>query len=267
MSVPPVCPASALDKQHKVHAAFGNGLRPDVWEPFKERFGIKTIFEIYAATEAPGGLWNRSSNSFSSGAVGRSGSIAHLLFSPMLCTVRMDPESDPPEPKRDLDTGLCKVCDWNETGELMYKLNAADIKDKFQGYFNNDSATNSKIIRDVRQRGDAYFRTGDLMRGDKEGRWYFVDRLGDTFRWKAENVSTAEVSEALGRHDAVDEANVYGVQVPRHDGRAGCVALVLKSSAMTTSPDSKIPLPTEQTLRSLAQHVKKELLPLRSRFG
>ena len=251
-------PPSTLDKQHKIRAAFGNGLRPDVWEPFKSRFGIATIYEFYAATEAPSGMFNRSTNAFSSGAIGRNGSLVSLVFTSSSCVVRMDPTSDPPEPLRNPSTGLCEICAWNEPGELMHKLDPNDISQKFQGYFGNDKATNSKIIRDVKAKGDAYFRTGDLLRADREGRWWFVDRIGDTFRWKAENVSTAEVSEVVGKHEAVDEANIYGVQVPRHDGRAGCAALVLKPSAVS---DGKIPLPSERTLRSLAEHVKKELPP------
>lgn len=252
-------PPSALDKQHKVHGAFGNGLRPDVWEPFKKRFGIRTINEFYAATEAPGGLFNRSSNAFSSGAIGRTGTISTLLLG--LTIVRLDPEADSAQPIRSTSTGLCELCAWNEPGELLYKLDPANIKGKFQGYFGNDSATQSKIIRNVRKQGDAYFRSGDLVRQDKEGRWWFVDRIGDTFRWKAENVSTAEVSEAVGTHEAVEEANIYGVQVPGHDGRAGCAAIVLKPAFAGTPIASKagLALPSEQTLHSLAQHVKKEL--------
>jgi acyl-CoA synthetase (AMP-forming)/AMP-acid ligase II len=241
-------PPSELDKQHKLRAAFGNGLRPDVWQPFKDRFGIETIYEFYAATEAPGGLFNRSTNSFSAGAIARNGTIGSALIAAKMCIVRMDPDSDSPEPVRDPKTGLCQVCDHNEPGELLGKLDAANISDSFQGYHGNEKATNSKIIRNVQKQGDAYFRSGDLMRRDKEGRFWFVDRIGDTFRWKAENVSTAEVSEAVGRHEAVDEANVYGVQVPGHDGRAGCVAIIFKGGP-----------PSEQTLRSLAEHVKKEL--------
>ncbi|USP82651.1 acetyl-CoA synthetase-like protein [Curvularia clavata] len=244
-------PPSPLDKQHKLRAAFGNGLRPDVWEAFKERFGIETIFEFYAATESPGALFNRSSNSFSTGAIARNGTIGTMLMAQRNCLVRMDPESDPPEPIRDPKTGLCQICDWNEPGEMLSKLDAANIKQSFQGYFGNSKATNSKIIRDVKTKGDAYFRTGDLMRWDDQGRFWFVDRLGDTFRWKAENVSTAEVSEALGKHPAVAEANVYGVQIPRHDGRAGCAAVVFKDQAAGA--------PSDAVLSSLAQHVKKEL--------
>jgi acyl-CoA synthetase (AMP-forming)/AMP-acid ligase II len=240
-------PPSSLDRQHKVRAAFGNGLRPDVWEPFKQRFGIATIFEFYAATEAPGGLFNRSTNSFSAGAIARNGTLGNALMSTKFTLVRIEPESS--DPIRDPNTGLCQICKYNEPGELLGALDASNISRGFQGYYGNEKATSSKIIRNVRKQGDAYFRSGDLMRWDGEGRFWFVDRIGDTFRWKAENVSTAEVASALGSYLAVDEANVYGVQIPWHDGRAGCAAIVLKSSNS----------PTEQTLKGLTDHVRKNL--------
>jgi acyl-CoA synthetase (AMP-forming)/AMP-acid ligase II len=249
-------PITDLDKDHNVHSAFGNGLRPDVWEPFKERFNISTILEFYAATEAPSGMWNRSTNSFSAGAIGRNGTLAHLVMGSSLAVVKMDPQSEPPEPLRDLTTGLCIRADWDEPGELLYKLDPQNISQKFQGYFGNSKATNSKILRNVKAKGDAYFRTGDLVRWDREGRWYFVDRIGDTFRWKAENVSTAEVADAVGKHEAVEEANVYGVLVPRHDGRAGCAAVVLKSNDPATDV---VGIPSPQTLKSIAEHLKKSL--------
>lgn len=253
-------PPSSLDKAHHIRAAFGNGLRSDVWEPFKERFGIRTVYEFYAATEAPGGLWNRSDNTFSSVAIGRNGTLGTLLFAPNLCVVRTDPEADGAQPLRSKDTGLCQVCDWNEPGELLYKLDPANVELKFQGYFGNDKETSSKIVRNVKKRGDAYFRSGDLMRWDKEGRWWFVDRIGDTFRWKSENVSTAEVADAIGRHAEVDEAAVYGVEVPGHDGRAGCAAIVLKASALSTCANAeKIITVKGEVLKSLAAHVIREL--------
>lgn len=243
-------PPSALDKQHKVRAAFGNGLRADVWEPFKTRFGIQTIYEFYSATEAPGGLYNLSSNSFSAGAIGRNGLISGLLMNANAFIARMHHDSS--DPVRHPATGLCEQCSHNEPGELLFKVDAEKISEKFQGYFGNDKATNSKIIRNVKKIGDAYFRSGDLIRVDNERRWWFVDRIGDTFRWHAENVSTAEVSEALGRHPAIVEANVYGVNVPRHDGRAGCAAVILRDNK---SP-SEVP---EHLLQDLAAHVTKEL--------
>ncbi|KAF3004282.1 hypothetical protein E8E13_008463 [Curvularia kusanoi] len=253
-------PPSALDKAHSVRAAFGNGLRPDVWEPFKERFGIRSVFEFYSATESPGGLWNRSDNTFSSGAMGRNGTLSTLLFAPNTCIVRTDPDADGTEPLRSKHTGLCQVCDWNEAGELLYKLDPANIELKFQGYFGNDKATSSKIVRNVKKSGDAYFRSGDLVRWDKEGRWWFVDRIGDTFRWKSENVSTAEVADAVGRHAAIDEAAVYGVQVPGHDGRAGCAAVVLNPSALSTAANAEKAVAVKgEVLESLAAHVTKEL--------
>ena len=160
-----------------------------------------------------------------------------------------------PEPLRDPKTGLCQVCDWDESGELLFKLDAANTEQKFQGYFGNAKATTSKILRDVKTKGDAYFRSGDLIKTDKEGRFYFVDRIGDTFRWKAENVSTAEVADVLGKHEDIEEANVYGVQVPHHDGRAGCAAIILKSGSSATS----VTAPSPATLHSIAEHVQKNL--------
>lgn len=252
-------PASSLDKQHELRGAFGNGLRPDVWEPFKRRFGVQTIYEFYGATEGPGGIWNTSSNAFSTGAIARNGTLAGWLFTRGISVIRLQPDTSVPTPIRSPKTGLCYQAVWNEPGELLFRLDAGNIGRKYQGYFGNSSATSSKILRDVKVKGDAYFRSGDLIKRDKEGRWWFVDRIGDTFRWKAENVSTAEVSEVLGKHEAVAEANVYGVEVPGHDGRAGCAAVVLKSSATAPALDGELALPTPQTLHSLASHVTKSL--------
>jgi acyl-CoA synthetase (AMP-forming)/AMP-acid ligase II len=257
-------PPSPLDKTHNLRGAFGNGLRPDVWEPFKQRFGITTIFEFYGATEGPGGIWNTSSNDFSTGAIAQNGTIAGVLFTAGIAVIRLEPDTSVPQPVRNPKTGLCIMCDWDEPGEILFKLDASNISRKYQGYFNNASASSSKIIRDVRVKGDAYFRSGDLIKRDKQGRWWFVDRIGDTFRWKAENVSTAEVSEALGKHPAVAEANVYGVQVPGHDGRAGCAAVVLRpnftvKSSTASSGEVHVDVPTQATLQSLAEYVTKEL--------
>ncbi|KAL2358784.1 putative long-chain fatty acid transporter [Cryomyces antarcticus] len=245
LSSPP-CP---LDTQHKVRLAFGNGLRPDVWQRFQERFGIETVAEFYGATEGPSASWNLSRNGFSRGAVGRNGRLASLILGGGLTLVELDPRTD--APLRDPQTGLCRPCAPNEPGELLYKLpdHEDEWDSKYQGYYDNPAATASKILRNVLKKGDAWYRTGDLLRHDQDGRWWFSDRIGDTFRWKGENVSTTEVAELLGTHPAVREANVYGVRVPSHDGRAGCAAVVLDASGE----------PGAELLKDLAQFVKKRL--------
>ena len=242
-----VAPPTPYDRAHKLRVAFGNGLRQDVWQPFKDRFGIDTIIELYGATEGIGAQFNISRNDFSRGAIGRYNLISGLLNDLSQALVKFDHDAD--EPWRDPSTGLCKRSQYNEPGEFVAKLDPKAIQDKFLGYLGNQKATDSKILRDVFAKGDAWYRTGDLLRQDKEGRMWFVDRIGDTFRWKGENVSTAEVSEALGSHPAVKEANVYGVQLPGHDGRAGCAALLLRDGQVMD----------DALRRDLAAHVKKQL--------
>lgn len=234
-----------LDTKNDVRMAFGNGLRPDVWNTFKERFGITAIAEVYAATEGAAGSWNYSLNDFSKGAIGRFGFFGNLLVGKGAAVVELDHITD--LPSRDPKTGFCTRVPVGEPGELLYALDPQNPSANFQGYFNNPTASNSKILRNVLTKGDAWFRTGDMVRVDHEHRTYFHDRIGDTFRWKAENVSTNDVSEALGAHPAVHEANVYGVELPHHDGRAGCVALHLAEQ------------PTPHLMTSVAQHAMSTL--------
>ena len=216
-------PPSPYDRAHNVRFAFGNGLRPDVWQAFKDRFNIPVIAEFYGATEGPAALLAHSRNDFLRGAVGQSGLLFRSWATNTL--LKHDPETD--EPYRDPQTGFGVKCAVDEPGELLHPLDPAAIGERYFGYLGNAKASESKIIRDLLKKGDAYYRTGDLLKCDAEGRIWFVDRIGDSFRWRGENVSTTEVSAALGSHPAVNEANVYGVQLPHHDGRAGCAALVL----------------------------------------
>jgi len=245
-----------LDKKHNVRLAMGNGLRPDVWARFQERFGIESVAEFYAATEGFIGTWNLSRNEFSQGAIGRCGFLIGLYLNSKVAIVERDPETD--APWRDPKTGMCRQVPRGQVGELLFVL-PPDMTQVFQGYYNDAKATKSKIIRDVLKKGDGYFRSGDLVSWDPEGRVYFHDRIGDTFRWKSENVATTEVSAMIGLHPAVEEANVYGVQLPHHDGRAGCAAVALK----TTLDDA--------VLRSLAEHARAKLpkyaVPIFLRFG
>lgn len=238
----------SLDKRHRVRVALGNGLRPDVWNKFKHRFGVDTIAEFYGATEGSFATWNLSRNDFAMGAVGRSGWAYSLVMGSGTALVEVDFATD--LPRRDPKTGFCIASKAGAPGEFLFRLpEGKDLEKRFQGYYGDRAATDRKILRNVFAKGDAWFRTGDVMRWDSEGRIYFHDRIGDTFRWKSENVSTAEVSQALGTHKDVVEANVYGVQLPHHDGRAGCAAVVLAGDGEAH----------EEVLAGLGEHVRRTL--------
>jgi acyl-CoA synthetase (AMP-forming)/AMP-acid ligase II len=238
-------PPSAFDQSHKIRLAFGNGLRPDVWQKFKERFNILEIAEFYSATEAVGGTFIKSKNNYGLGAVGRAGTTLQLLMGNQSAIVKHDVETG--EPYRNPTSGLCEKVAAGESGEYINALDPNNIRDKYVGYYGNQKASDSKILRDVFVKGDAWYRSGDLLRKDTEGRIFFVDRIGDTYRWKSENVSTNEVAEALSTSPHIDEINVYGVALPNHDGRAGCAAVMLKST------------PSAQTLREIAQHAREKM--------
>ncbi|MCJ1412886.1 hypothetical protein MMC19_006986 [Ptychographa xylographoides] len=226
-----------LDKKNNVRIAFGNGLRPDVWQKFKDRFEIDTIAEFYGATEGASASWNFSSNEFSRGAIGRFGTLGRLLMKKKQAIVELDWETE--TARRDPENSdFCTKVQLGSPGELLYAVDPAAIHINYQGYFNNEKATSSKIMRDVFTKGDAWFRTGDVARFDSEGRLWFSDRIGDTFRWKSENVSTNEVAEVVGHHPAIVDANVYGVELPNHDGRAGAIAVVFNRPADQNLMDS-----------------------------
>ncbi|CAO1634752.1 unnamed protein product [Parajaminaea phylloscopi] len=213
-------PPSALDTQHRVRMAYGNGMRPDVWTKFRERFGVREISEFYASSEGNGALVNYNTGPFGAGAIGRFGPLARKAR-PDFRIARVDSITE--DIYRDPKTGLCVQCADGESGEFVMRINTSTPAGDFQGYADNPEATQKKILRDVFVKGDSWFRSGDLMKRDADGFFWFQDRLGDTFRWRGENVSTAEVAQALG--EVVGEANVYGVEVPGSDGRAGCAAI------------------------------------------
>ena len=212
-------PQSPCEQSHKIRLCCGNGLRPDIWEEFKTRFALPRIIEFYGATEGNVVLVNHDGKV---GSVGRIPFWARPLFHTEV--VRFDMDSGEPVRGRD---GRCEICDPDEVGEVIGEVRrgATAPTSRFDGYADN-RATRTKVLRDVFTQGDAWFRTGDLMRRDKSGYFYFVDRIGDTFRWKGENVSTAEVAAVISAYPGVAHANVYGVPVPGHDGRAGMAAIV-----------------------------------------
>jgi fatty-acyl-CoA synthase len=205
------------EKDNSVRVALGNGLRPDVWEPFQKRFGIQDIREFYGATEAPGIIINLTNKL---GSIGR----VPMRRLGRMKLVKYDIDAD--DYVRDA-RGFCIECGPNENGELLIRLEdePRSAASEFRGY-TDEAATQKKIVHDVFEKGDRYYRAGDLMRFDDEDYFYFVDRIGDTFRWKGENVSTAEVADVLTETPGVRETTVLGVQVPGQEGQAGLAAVV-----------------------------------------
>ena len=210
-------PAHPKERAHKIRWIIGNGLRPDVWEGFVSRFDIPHVIEFYGATEGNVSLINVDGNV---GAVGRAPAYLRSRFNCEI--IRFDVESGSNIRGSD---GFCIRADAEETGELIGEIKMDSARFRFDGYA-NEEATNKKILRDVFKKGDAWFRTGDLMKRDAQYYYYFMDRVGDTFRWKAENVATGEVAAVLSAFPGVTQANVYGVEIPGYDGRAGMASVV-----------------------------------------
>ncbi len=213
-------PPHPKERAHGLRLIDGNGLRPDVWRPFQRRFAIPRILEWYAATEGNVLLLNFDETV---GAVGRLPWWAKFRFPFEI--VRFDEATD--QPARGPD-GRCIRCAPGEVGELVSQILDDPKKpaQRFEGYADR-AATSKKIIADAFRPGDRWFRTGDLMRRDRDGYFYFVDRIGDTFRRRGENVSTVEVAALLGAVPGVTAACVYGVEMPGEEGKAGMAALVV----------------------------------------
>ena len=205
-----------LDREHAIRLVFGNGLRPDVWRKLRARFRIPQILEFYGSTEGNVSMFNFDGRM---GAIGRSPRYLRRFFNIRL--VRFDVEKE--DTLRGAN-GLCVEARPGEIGECVGEI-GQDARRAYAGYA-DQAASQKKILRDVFKPGDAWFSTGDLMLQDKDGYFYFVDRIGDTFRWKGENVSTTEVAERLATAPGVKEATVYGVRVAGADGRAGMASLV-----------------------------------------
>ena len=213
-------PHQPLETAHSLRMACGNGLRRDVWETLQTRFRIPRILEYYASTEGNFSLYNCEGRP---GSIGRIPSfLAHRL---PVALVRLDVDSG--EPVRGA-SGFCERCAAGEAGEAVGWIpDQADARaGRFEGYADAE-ATARKVLRDVFKKGDAWYRTGDLMRRDPDGFFYFVDRIGETYRWKGENVSTEEVLGTLAGAEGVLEGVVFGVRVPHTEGRAGMAALVV----------------------------------------
>lgn len=248
------------EQKHNVKIAYGNGLRRDIWRDFKKRFKIEGIGEFYASTESPIATTNIQYGDFGVGACRKYGTLITLILGIGQKIAKMDPE-DESVLWRDPKTGFCTLAKSDEPGELLMRIvNPNNTETSFQGYYGNSKATNSKIVRDVFKKGDAWFRSGDLLKIDEEGLMYFVDRLGDTFRWKSENVSATEVENEIMASGAVKQSVVVGVKVPQHEGRAGFAVIEPKDG-----------MSDREILDKIHNHVKDHLpkfaIPLFVKIG
>jgi fatty-acyl-CoA synthase len=203
-------PAKPTDRAHKVRLIAGNGLRPEIWDEFTARFGIERVCEFYAASEGNTAFINIFN-------VPRSTGIAPMP----LAYVQYDPDTG--EPLRD-ESGRVQRVPAGEPGLLLSPVNRLQ---PFDGY-TDPSASEKKLVRNAFREGDCWFNTGDVMSPQGMGHAAFVDRLGDTFRWKGENVATTQVERALAADKSVEECAVFGVEIPRTGGRAGMAAVKLR---------------------------------------
>ncbi|HQA50873.1 MAG TPA: long-chain-acyl-CoA synthetase [Syntrophomonadaceae bacterium] len=207
-------PPQPDDADNPLRFVVGNGMRGDLMEPFRKRFGIEVLKEIYGATEGVGSFLNLEE------IPGMCGNL-NMLGRRQGEIIKCDPNTG--EIIRD-ENGYAIKCEVGETGLLICEINELNV---FAGYVNNPQATEEKIMRNVLKEGDCYFNSGDLVCLAENDYFSFVDRLGDTFRWKSENVSTTQVSNVVNRYGQMEDVNVYGVQVPGMEGRCGMAAIKL----------------------------------------
>lgn len=209
-------PPSPNDRAHHVRLIFGNGLRPQIWPQFVERFNIPKVGEFYGATEGNANIMNNDSTV---GAIGFVSRILPKVYP--ISILRADPNTG--EPIRGPD-GLCQLCEPNEPGVFIGKIVKGNSAREFLGYV-DEKASAKKIVHDVFHKGDMAFLSGDLLVADERGYLFFKDRTGDTFRWKGENVSTSEVEAQVSNVAGYKDTVVYGVNIPHTEGRAGMAAI------------------------------------------
>jgi fatty-acyl-CoA synthase len=241
--------AHPAERAHRLRLACGNGMSADVWTAFQTRFAVPRILEFYAATEANFSLVNVE------GRVGAIGRVPGFIAARNpIALVKFDPHSGAPQRG---DDGFCIRVARGETGEALGRI-SAEGSARFDGY-TSAADTEKKILRNVFALGDAWMRSGDLMRIDNEGFYYFVDRVGDTFRWKGENVSTLEVASALCACKGVSDAAVYGVAVPGAEGRAGMAMLAAGEDVDLTALARQISVTLPDYARPVFLRVKPNL--------
>jgi acyl-CoA synthetase (AMP-forming)/AMP-acid ligase II len=203
-------PPSPYDQNHKCIVASGNGLRGEIWEKFRGRFNVPEIREFYRSTEGVAKFDNHGIGAWGAGKVGFSGPIRRFLEDD---TFIVKYDTDTEMPWRDPVTGFCVRASLGQEGEAIGRVRDRGLLIEYLG---NESATEAKLLRDVFEKGDLFQRTGDIVIQDGSGWVRFQDRVGDTFRWKGENVSAGEVRDHICRIEGVHDAVVYGVKLSRY---------------------------------------------------
>lgn len=223
-------PQQPDDAANPVEGMFGNGLRPEIWKAFKKRFDIPAVNEFYGAAELPSGFVNQYNFDCTIGRSVKNNAV-----------VKYDVQNN--EPIRNED-GLMEKTEYGTVGLVLFEVSESE---PLMGYTKREE-TEKKIFRDVFKKGDAWFNTGDLMRNIGYGHRQFVDRVGDTFRWHGENVSTTEVEAVLDSFEQIYISAVYGVKIPNTDGSAGMAAVVPLDTGLE-----------DFDFKSLTQMLKREL--------
>ncbi|PWY84715.1 bifunctional fatty acid transporter and acyl-CoA synthetase [Aspergillus sclerotioniger CBS 115572] len=239
-------PPSPYDRDHACIVASGNGLRGEIWERFRERFGVPEIREFYRSTEGVAKFDNWGVGAWGAGKVGFSGPIKRLLEDDTYI-VRYDTETE--APYRDPKTGFCIQAKLGEEGEAIGRVKSRGLLTE---YLHNKDATETKLLRNVFKDGDLFQRTGDLVVRDHDGWVRFQDRVGDTFRWKGENVSAGEIRDHICRLPSIHDAVVYGVKLNGYDGQAGAAGITLEDASPATE---------ESVMVSLYSELKKKGVP------
>ncbi|KAL3280881.1 hypothetical protein HHI36_004109 [Cryptolaemus montrouzieri] len=210
-------PPGPSDTQHNLRMIFGNGLRPQIWTEFVERFNIPRVAEFYGATEGNANIVNTDNT------IGAIGFVSRIIPSVYpISIIKVDQHTG--EPIRN-SQGLCMLCEPDEPGVFIGKIMPNNPSRAFLGYVDKD-ASKKKIVHDVFTHGDKAFLSGDIIVADEFGYLFFKDRTGDTFRWKGENVSTSEVEGVLSNILDYKDVVVYGVEVKGQEGRAGMAAVL-----------------------------------------
>ncbi|KAE8336948.1 hypothetical protein BDV24DRAFT_154749 [Aspergillus arachidicola] len=239
-------PPSPYDQDHSCIVATGNGLRGEIWERFRQRFAVPEIREFYRSTEGVAKFDNHGVGAWGAGKIGFSGPIRRF-FEDDVFIVKYDTETE--MPYRDPKTGFCVRAKLGEEGEAIGRVRSRGLLTE---YLHNEDATEKKLLRDVFEKGDIFQRTGDLVVQDREGWVKFQDRVGDTFRWKGENVSAGEIRDHICQIPSVHDAVVYGVKLQGYDGQAGAAGVTLEESSAAVE---------SEFMKNLYRELKKKGVP------